>query len=129
MVKLFVPESYRRASAIERRRYCNGCGGAATGWLTWLINWFIPQSIWGICVRPACDIHDWSYAHGLGKFRSDLMFLCNLLILCWYGGSHWLYPLRALRCLTFYLNVVMFGRRFYSRKITTKVQGRTRGRR
>jgi len=127
-MNLFVPESYRRATPLERSRYCNGCGGAATGWLTWLVNWFIPQSVWGVCVRPACDIHDWSYAHALGKFRSDLMFLCNLLILCWFGGSRWIFSLRALRCLTYYLAVTIFGRRFYGRKITDKVMRLSRGR-
>lgn len=126
-MNLFVPEVYRKAKPDERSRYCNGCGGAATGRLSRLVNWFIPQSIWGIRVRPACDIHDWSYAHGLGKKRSDLMFLFNLLILC-SAGSRWLFPLRAVRCLVFYLAVTMFGRRFYGRKIAAKVMRRSRGR-
>jgi hypothetical protein len=43
------------------------------------------------------------------------MLLCNLLILCG-RGSRWLLPLRALRCLTYYLAVTFFGRRFYGRK-------------
>lgn len=126
-MKLFIPESYRRATTLERSRYCNGCGGAADGWLSWLVNWFIPQSIWGVCVLSACNYHDWSYAHGTGKARADLMLLCNLLILC-SAGSKWLFPLRALRCLTYYLAVTIFGRRFYGRKITDKVMRRSRGR-
>lgn len=127
-MNLFVPEAYRKAKPAERARYCNGCGGAATGRLSRLVNWFIPQSIWGICVRPACDIHDWSYAHGLGKKRSDLMFLFNLVILC-SAGSNWLLLPRLIRCVIFYFAVVMFGRRFYGRKIAAKVMRRSRGRR
>ncbi len=125
-MRLFAPESYKRANPLERSRYCNGCGGAATGWLSRVVNWFIPQSIWGICARPACDIHDWGYAHGLGKKRSDLLFFFNLAILC-SAGSRWLLLPRLIRCVIFYFAVVMFGRRFYGRKVADKIM-RRRGR-
>lgn len=126
-MRLYAPESYRRATALDRARYCNGCGGAATGWLTWLVAWLIPDTIWGLDVTEACNIHDWQYSHGKGKARADLMLLCNLLILC-SAGLKRLFPLRALRCLAFYLAVTAFGRRFYGRKIADKVRRRGRGR-
>lgn len=117
---LFVPDSYRKATAYERSRYCNGCGGAGS-WAAWMV----PNSIWGVCILAACNIHDWSYAHSTGKARADLMLLCNLLILCSSGGKL-LFPLRALRCLTYYLAVMIWGRRFYGRKIADKVRRRGR---
>lgn len=123
-MRLLAPESYRRATASERRRFCNGCGGAATGWLSWLINWLVPNHIWGVCIKPACDIHDWCYAHGIPKFLSDLILLCNALILCWYGGSRWLFVFRAMRCMTYFLAVTLFGRRFYGRKVADKLMRR-----
>lgn len=118
---LFIPDSYRKAKPHERARYCNGCGGAGS-----LTSWMVPNSIWGICIAPACNIHDWAYAHSTGKARADLMLLCNLLILC-SCGSKWLYPLRALRCLTYYLAVTIWGRKFYGRKIAETVRRRKRG--
>lgn len=124
-MRLYAPESYRRANALERARYCNGCGGAATGWLTWLVAWLIPDTIWRLDVTDACDIHDWSYAHGLGKKRSDLIFLFNLAILC-SAGSRWLLLPRLFRCVAFYFAVVLFGRRFYGRKIAANVRRRSR---
>jgi hypothetical protein len=85
----------------------------------------VPEHIWGICILSACNIHDWSYAHSSGKARADLMLLCNLLILC-SVGSKWLFPLRALRCMTYYLAVTIWGRKFYGRKIAEKVRRRGR---
>ena len=126
-MKLFIPDSYRRATPLERSRYCNGCGGAATGWLSWLVNWLIPDTIWRLDVTEACAIHDWSYAHGLGKKRSDLLFFFNLAILC-SAGSRWLLLPRLIRCVVFYFAVTMFGRRFYGRKIAAKALRRSRGR-
>ncbi len=126
-MRLLAPVSYRTATPIERSRVCNGCGGAATGWLTYVVGWFVPSTIHGVDATPACNIHDWMYAHGDGKFFSDLIFLCNLLMLCWHGGSRRLYPWRAVRCMIFYLAVVIFGRRFYGRKLALQ-QLRRRGR-
>lgn len=116
--RLIAPESYRRANRRVRDRYCNGCGGAGS-WLAWLV----PNHILGVCVRPACNIHDWMYAHAKrrrDKFWADLILLCNLLILCWYGGGAWLYPLRAVCCLIYYLAVTVGGRRFYGRKVAAR---------
>lgn len=87
----------------------------------------VPNHIWGICIMAACNIHDWSYAHGTGKARADLMLLCNLLILCGQG-SKWLLPLRAVRCMTYYMAVTIWGRRFYGRKADAKAARRARGR-
>ncbi len=119
-MRLIAPESYRRATAIERARYCNGCGGAGS-WSSWMV----PNHMWGLCVLEACNIHDWAYAHGLGKARADMMLFRNLLILCGQG-SRWLLPLRALRCLTYYLAVTFCGRRFYGRKQADKELRRKR---
>lgn len=121
-MQLLAPPAWSRLKPHERSRLINGCGGAGT-WTRWLV----PDSIWGIDVYPACARHDVAYATGCPKSRADIMLLCNLLILCG-RGSRWLLPLRALRCLTYYLAVTFFGRRFYGRKLAHKqLRGRGRG--
>ena len=112
-MRLLAPASFHKANQQLRRRYCNGCGGAGS-WTSWMV----PNHIWGICVLSACNIHDWMYGHGKrkrDKFWADLILLCNLLILC-SSGAKWLFPLRAVRCFTYYLAVTLFGHRFYGRK-------------
>lgn len=115
-MRLIAPESYRVAHPGTRKKLCNGCGGAGS-WLAWLV----PNHILGICVREACNIHDWMYAHHMGKAWSDLVLLCNLLILCG-RGSRWLLPIRAAVCPVYYLAVVFGGRRFYRAKVSKRLR-------
>lgn len=105
---LISPSTYKLASAAERSRCCNGCGGAGS-WLA------VPDRIWGLCVEEACNIHDWCYETGEPKELSDLFFLVNLLIIC-LRGSRWLFVFRALRCLLYYLAVVFFGMEYWHRR-------------
>lgn len=75
-VILFMPESYRLASAEERNFYCNGCGTKGLG------GWLVPDTLWGLNITPVCDIHDWMYKEGItleDKERADRVMLNNML--------------------------------------------------
>lgn len=75
---LSAPRTYWTAPQSLRDENCNGCGTG--GWKGDLV----PDTIWGLCVTPACDIHDWTYAEGAtsdDKDRADLTFLANMLFL------------------------------------------------
>ncbi len=100
---LFAPESFIKASVAMRYMVCNGCGPG--GWLAA----FVPDTIWGLPIRAACNIHDWMYAEGKtheDKLIADRVFKYNLLRMIENaGGWWWLQALRRRRALI-YFNVV-----------------------
>lgn len=104
-MKLYAPESYWEASEEVRRRVLNGCG--TSGWKESLV----PETVYGLSVHSACDIHDWMYVSGstlADKEEADRVFLNNMLrIVAEKGG--WLYKLRRLRVHTYYEAVEHFG--------------------
>lgn len=106
-MKLFAPESFWQAPISERRQVCNGCG--SKGWS----NLLVPDYMWGISIREACDIHDWMYQEGQeleDKLRADRVFLNNLLrLIDARSKSRVLKFLRRRRARTYYLAVKYFG--------------------
>ena len=85
---------------------CNGCGA---GWSAKLI----PNSIYGVSIRPACCIHDDRYEYGLtieDKDSADREFLNNMLRLIEVNDK-WYYPtvLARRRALKYYEAVKYFG--------------------
>lgn len=91
-VQLYAPESYVDASAAERAAVCNGCG--PSGWKVDLV----PDSLWGLSVAGACNIHDWMYHEGKtieDKAGADRVMLNNMLRLV-NGRTRWRW-LRWLR--------------------------------
>lgn len=104
---LLGPASYWNASSEKKARNCNGCGTA--GWKGVLI----PDSVYGLCVSEACNLHDWMYAIGTSredKLKADNIFQDNLLALVrrdanrsWIG---WLLKIpRSYRCFGYYMAV------------------------
>ncbi|HBD18665.1 MAG TPA: hypothetical protein DC063_00190 [Arenimonas sp.] len=73
----------------------------------------MPDTIYGLRVTAACDIHDYMYFIGDGiedKDAADRVFLNNLLRLIAAGTRwDWLRRLRALRARTYYAAVCAFG--------------------
>jgi hypothetical protein len=73
---LFAPLEYWQLSIVQRNHICNGCGpGSVLGLL-------VPDSIWGISVTEACNIHDFMYATGEtieDKYLADRVFLNNMV--------------------------------------------------
>ena len=106
MVKLYEPISYTQASPEKRKMICNGCGSAQAKFD------FVPDSLWGLKIREACDRHDWMYFLGTtlaDKEEADRVFLNNMLRLIEHKSSRWLKPLRRRRALKYYEAVVAFG--------------------
>jgi hypothetical protein len=106
-VKLFAPENYWSATDEVREIVANGCG--TSGWKGWLV----PETMWGLCITPACNIHDWMYAVGQtmeDKKEADNVFLNNMLrIITASGGWWWLQSLRRTRAKDYYEAVSCFG--------------------
>jgi len=104
---LYAPPGYVAASAEVRALVSNGCGPG--GWKVDLV----PDRIYGLNIRPACDIHDWMYAIGetvTDKAEADRVFLNNMLRLVAAAGGPWLLGrLRRQRCRTYYEAVQHFG--------------------
>lgn len=109
MVRLFAPDSFKSASTVERDKICNGCGAANSKFD------FVPDSIYGLKICSACDIHDWMYHFGEtieDKEQADRVFLNNLLRLIEAQTgtlNRLLKPLRRRRALKYYEAVVAFG--------------------
>ena len=104
-LRLYAPESYWTATPDERSAVCNGCGTA--GWKGKLV----PNTMWGLNIRKACDIHDWMYHYGkteADRYDADKAFLNNLIrIINNHGGV--LAGLRRYRATTYYNAVHRFG--------------------
>jgi len=98
--KLFAPMAYWNTSRVARAEICNGCGPGKLG------DFLVPDTLWGLCVTPACNIHDWMYAMGEtieDKKVADRTFLNNLLRIVDANTRFWpLRKLRRLRAYTYY---------------------------
>lgn len=98
---------YWRLSEEERKERCNGCGAKR--------GLPIPDTIWGLNITEACDIHDDDYVRGTTeqhKQEADQRLLYNGMQLIeaqtgWYQCI--LKPLRRRRMLKYYEAVVAFG--------------------
>lgn len=107
-VKLWCPESYKQATAEERDRKCNGCGTKGLGGI------LVPNSLYGLDVTEACDIHDWMYAEGKSeadKNTADRVFRNNMLriISARPRGRGIVFFLRRRRAVKYYKAVKHFG--------------------
>lgn len=108
---LSAPASYWSASCETRRLNCNGCG--TSGWKGTLV----PDTVYGLPISEACNIHDWMYAEGVttdDKGEADSLFLHNLLALVESAAkasqfARWIAPLRRRRVLKYYEAVALAG--------------------
>jgi hypothetical protein len=101
---LYAPARYWLLDPEAHREICNGCGPKGFGL-------FVPDTIWGLPITEACDIHDFMYAMGEteeDRREADRVFLNNLLRLV-EGGCRWLRPLRRRRALTYARAVMALG--------------------
>lgn len=106
-MNLFAPRSYIKATDKEKRAVCNGCG--TSGWKGELV----PETVWGLSITAACNIHDWMYHTGesiCDKDEADRAFLNNMLRVIDNAGGNWLIKkLRRRRARTYYIAVRDFG--------------------
>lgn len=103
---LTAPVEYWCCVEDFRDRITNGCGPG--GWKFDLV----PDSIWGLSVHTACDIHDWCYYWGetsRDKEFADRLFLNNMLAII-DANSNWLMKiLRKHRAFKYYDAVAVLG--------------------
>lgn len=104
---LYAPASYVAASPEVRAAVVNGCGPG--GWKADLV----PDTIWGLNIAAACDIHDWMYTLGTTlahKDEADRVFLNNMLrLIDAAGGWRLLRALRRARARVYFEAVQHFG--------------------
>jgi hypothetical protein len=107
-IKLRAPESYWEASEEVRALVVNGCG--PSGWKEKIV----PDTIYGLNVKDACEIHDWEYEAGetlRDKILADINLLVNLIIIIInHTKKKWLIALRCLRAMKYFIAVLIFGR-------------------
>ena len=102
-ITYYIPQSYYEASPEEIAKVCNGCGPGA-----WKFD-FIPDFIWGVSIKFACDIHDWMYhIGGTKKDRrfADKMFLWNIEFCLLMGTKFPFTTLGNFRAWLFYYGLV-----------------------
>ena len=104
-MKLFKPQGYKALTAAEKSKICNGCGSKGLG------GWLVPDTIYGLNISEACNIHDWQYSQGAtlqDKEYADRIFLNNLVRII-DSGSKCLRWLRRRRALKMHWAVKTFG--------------------
>ena len=72
---LHAPASYWAAPPEVKETLCNGAGPDCIGWL-------VPDTIYGLRITEAANIHDWMYVWGdteRDKDDADATFLVNLM--------------------------------------------------
>jgi hypothetical protein len=103
---IFAPTGYSNLLPEQKGAICNGMGAADS-----LLSSFIPNTMYGLDVEEAGNIHDYMYHVGKtieDKLIADRVFLNNMLrIINECGG--WLGPLRRRRAMKYYEAVHYFG--------------------
>ena len=82
-VKLYAPEIYGRqpcsffdAPSELLAKIARGCGPGGLG------DYLVPDTLWGLSIRQACQIHDWQYHWGVtieDKIKADLNLRDNMV--------------------------------------------------
>lgn len=106
-MQLWEPTSYKKATHGEKKEACNGCGPQS-----WKRD-FVPDTIYGVDISEACNIHDWMYLKGQSiddKKKADRVFLNNMIrIVKAESRFRFMSVLRQRRCWKYYLAVAQFG--------------------
>jgi len=104
---LKAPESYWSLDPETKKEICNGVGPKGYGFL-------FPDTIWGLDVSEAADIHDYMYQIGVteeDRKKADKVFLDNMnAIIDSQSSWAWLTKLRKRRASLYYEAVSKFGK-------------------
>lgn len=106
---LIASQSYLDALPEVVEKVVNGCGPG--GWKVDLI----PDTVLGLSIKEACNIHDWDYAEGSTGYHksiADDRFLLNCLFLIDNAKGFWAMLLRRhrkVRAYGYHLAVSSFG--------------------
>lgn len=107
MTRLIAPDDYSKLSPEAKIFYCNGCGTKGLG------GWLVPDTLYGLSITEACNVHDYMYhlgTHQHEKDHADRVFLDNMYRIVHEGKQWgWLKWLRRRRAYKYYLAVQKFG--------------------
>lgn len=113
-MKLYaVPKCWEFQKNFPEEFESYGCGPGGVG------DWFVPDTVYGLSINPACKVHDWDYRHSEGASNGhrkacDERLKKNMFLLVVVGTTFWLLRrLRLTRCRFYYLMVRMFGKQAY----------------
>ena len=86
--QLVALDSYWQAAAELLATLTGGCGAESARFD------LVPDTVWGLCIRPACNIHDYMYLVGktlAEKIQADsvLLYNANLIVECTGGVLEW----------------------------------------
>ncbi len=116
---LQAPVDYLLATKAYVDGIVNGCGPKG-----WKID-IVPDTIYGLSIAEACNIHDWMYEFGISlddKRIADDIFLINLnKIIDDRGGFFFIIWLRKQRAQKYYCLVDKFGERPFLNKESQKL--------
>jgi len=105
-VYLYCEYDYETVPQEERDSVCNGAGPRNFGWL-------VPDTIYGLSITEAANIHDWMYHCGAkeeDRVRADTVFLNNMIRLISAKKQWgWVKKLRLMRANKYYWAVSKFG--------------------
>ncbi len=108
---LIAPISYWLNTTFNTPTYINGCGGNG------LTSSIVPDSLFGLNINEACNIHDHMYEQGIDKKDSDNTFLKNMITLINQdSSSNILKNLRKAKAYLYFLGVKIFGNIFFKFK-------------
>lgn len=106
--KLESSSVYKQIFAFQKKNICNGCGAKGIG------GYLVPDTMWGLPVTEACNIHDYDYHLGRckeNKDKADLRFLRNLdTLIEFHTDNTILKYLRFSRARVYYNVVKYFGK-------------------
>ena len=106
-VMLYAPPQYWRLSRKVRDKLLNGCGPAG------MLNWLVPDTVYGLSIKAACNIHDFMYMTGVTeehRREADRVFLNNMIrIIDAHTSNNVLKRLRYRRAKTYYAFVDNYG--------------------
>lgn len=106
-IELYAPPEYWKLTDDERKNFRCGPGRG-------VLELLVPETIYGLCVTPACAIHDFMYREGpptdQGKTEADLVFLNNMIrIIETKTKNKTLMRLRLRRARIYYESVKLMG--------------------
>ena len=125
-IELYAPEEYWRLSEEERSTYRCGPGRG-------ILEQIIPEFILGVCITPACAIHDFMYREGKAsdedKHNADLVFLNNIVRLIEESTKYKvvLYPRLLFGFLYYWFVKVFGGPAFWKNKNLPEQMGLVKG--
>jgi hypothetical protein len=105
---LVAEHGFWALSTVDYEKICNG--GGPKGW-----GWLIPDTMWGLSMTKAFDIHDYDYYIGTDKDVADLRMYKNCKALIDRRGGCFR-RLRLMRLTLYYQAVSKLGGLFYNSK-------------